>query len=68
MGESDSVPVYEKIRYLLLSVRLILDAEESYYEAALDGYVRLLSMKYNRPYTPDNHLDKPSSPWTGPVI
>ena len=49
-------------------VRLILDAEESYYEAALDGYVRLLSMKYNRPYTPDNHLDKPSSPWTGPVI
>ncbi|WWC85649.1 uncharacterized protein L201_000515 [Kwoniella dendrophila CBS 6074] len=49
-------------------VRLILDAEESYYEPALDGYVRLLSMKYNKPFTPENHLETISTPWNGPVI
>ncbi|WRT63505.1 uncharacterized protein IL334_000410 [Kwoniella shivajii] len=43
-------------------IRLILDAEETYYQPAIDGYARLLCMKYNRP------RDSQDKAWTGPVI
>ena len=41
-------------------IKLMVDAEHTWYQPALDAYTLLLSEKYNRPPKDGN--------WTGPLI
>jgi proline dehydrogenase len=47
-------------------VKLMIDAEHTWYQPALDAYTLLLSQEFNRP--PRKPLGGVSSEWNGPLI
>lgn len=58
-------PDEQEISSLHVRIRMIIDAEECCYQPALDGYTLLLSLKYNKPPSPEM---KDAAPWTGPIV